>query len=54
MDHAGWKQYSFVIWPKEDHSSITLEAYYADSATEAYNGHILLDNLSSIVKIGCK
>jgi hypothetical protein len=54
VENTGWKHYRFVLRPKDNYSSITIEAYYANLTPKAYNGHILIDNLSPIVKIECK
>ncbi|HZV69250.1 MAG TPA: hypothetical protein VFG10_06880 [Saprospiraceae bacterium] len=54
VENSGWKHYRFVLRPKENHTYITIEAYYANLTPVAYNGHILIDNLSPIVEIECK
>ncbi|MEP6795374.1 MAG: hypothetical protein ABJB16_13675 [Saprospiraceae bacterium] len=54
VDNTSWKEYNFVLQPKEDYTFITIEAYYSDSGIKAYNGHIMVDNLSSIVEMECK
>jgi len=53
IDHAEWKNYSFEFWPSSDYKYITLEAFYKTPVPEAYNGHILIDNLSPIIEISC-
>ncbi|MBK9984963.1 MAG: hypothetical protein IPP15_21800 [Saprospiraceae bacterium] len=54
VDHANWKEYNFVLWPKEDYSFITIAAYFADDADAGYNGHVMVDNLSQITEMECK
>ncbi|MFZ1677453.1 MAG: hypothetical protein WAT91_09275 [Saprospiraceae bacterium] len=54
IDHANWKEYDFVLRPREDYTYITIEAYYADPDKPANNGHIMVDNLSEIHEIECK
>lgn len=52
IDHAQWKEYRFLLQPKEkDFSYIRLEAYYNPKLVLVYNGNILLDNLSPITSI---
>ncbi len=53
VDHSEWKEYTFKFRPKVNMSSITLEAFYKVPVVFPYNGHILVDNLSEIVKIDC-
>ncbi len=54
VDNSTWKEYKFVLWPKEDHSFITIEAYFSDDAKTGYNGHVMVDNLSQITEMECK
>jgi len=53
IDHVEWKEYEFEFWPKSDYEYITLEAFYVTPVSKSYNGHILVDGLSPIVKISC-
>lgn len=47
-----WQRNHFVLKPsKEQYTMITLEAAYAPEIGKAYNGNILIDNCSNIVKI---
>lgn len=54
VDNTSWKEYNFVFQPKEDYTFITIEAYYSDPGITAYNGHIMVDNLSMIHEMECK
>lgn len=54
VDHSEWAYYDFIIKPTKDYTYITLEAYYTPSASQRYNGHILVDALSPIIEIGCE
>jgi hypothetical protein len=54
VDHNTWKHYDFILWPTNNYTHITIEAYYADNLHPAYNGHIMVDNLSPIIEIECK
>ena len=48
-----WIKYSFKLEPIGDYTHIILEAFYRTPTLFPYNGHILLDNASSIVQIPC-
>lgn len=50
--HSDWRRYSFKLEPKLEVRSIRLEAFYS-SAVMSYNGHILVDNLSTINEVPC-
>ena len=54
VDNFEWKRYSFILLPHHEYTYITLEAYYSKSSLKRYNGHIMVDNLSPIIKIDCK
>jgi len=54
VNHSEWKTYSFKLSPSLNHKSIMLEAYYKVPVVIPYNGHILLDNCSQMVKIDCQ
>ena len=53
VKHSKWKPYSFKLSPSLNHKSITIEVYYKVPVLIPYNGHILIDNLSSILEIDC-
>jgi outer membrane protein OmpA-like peptidoglycan-associated protein len=48
-----WKQYLFKFEPVMDHRFITLQAFYKTPVLAPYNGHILVDNLSAIIRMSC-
>jgi hypothetical protein len=57
----GWKEYHFLFKPTREIKTITLEAFYhlrkdeyKDVKEWAYNGHILVDNLSPIIEFPCR
>jgi hypothetical protein len=56
-----WKKCTFLLNPIMACQSITLEAFYyipesnySNEKLKAYNGHILIDDLSTIMEIECK
>lgn len=53
VDHSEWKSYKFSIKPKSNLRYITLEAFYKTPTLEPYNGHILVDNISSFIAYDC-
>jgi len=53
IDHDYWKKYDFVFTPSENWNILRLEAYY-ETDNKPYNGNLLLDNCSGIVKINVK
>ncbi|MEP7194885.1 MAG: hypothetical protein ABI851_00080 [Saprospiraceae bacterium] len=53
VDNSEWKKFSFEFKPSSDAMYIELEAFYDDPDSEPYNGNILLDNASDIVRINC-
>lgn len=53
IDHTEWKRYDFKLKPRTDIRQITIEAFYKVPVAFPYNGHILADNLSDIIKIDC-
>lgn len=54
VDHSPWQRYDFKFSPSMDVSSFTIEAFYKVPVLFPYNGHILVDNMSSIVKVSCE
>ena len=52
IDHLDWKRYTIVLSPTQKIHSLILEAYYPNES-EPTNGHVLLDNLSPILKLSC-
>ena len=54
IDHENWVKYNFRFQSKEPLTHLTLECYYAPESETAYNGNILIDNLSPILPIDCE
>ena len=49
--HTDWRQYDLEISPRErDYTDIWIEAIHEPEAKEYYNGHVLVDNISPIVR----
>lgn len=53
VSNTQWERYDFEFEPGRDMNYFTLEAFYEVPVLIPYNGHILLDNASSIVQIPC-
>ena len=53
IDHNEWKTYTVSFSPKISANHLTIMAYYTSQKEDPYNGNILLDNLSDIVKMKC-
>lgn len=51
ISNTDWLNFVFTLRPENELNYITLEAYYETPNVIAYNGNILLDNASSIVKV---
>jgi len=49
-----WKKYRILFQPSDTVSFLILEAYYASVDAPHYNGNILADNASPIVRINCE
>ena len=49
-----WQQNVFMISPSNSYQYLTLEAFYQTPTTEAYLGHILLDNASNLIHADCE
>jgi hypothetical protein len=49
IENEKWKKYIFTIQPKRDIQFIMFEAFYDASSEVAYNGNVLLDNLSDLI-----
>lgn len=54
VKHSEWKEYSFKLSPSFNHKYITFEAFYNTPVLVPYNGHLLLDDCSDIVRIDCE
>jgi outer membrane protein OmpA-like peptidoglycan-associated protein len=53
VSNDDWMKYQFLFQPQKTHKYITIEAFYKTPILEAYNGHVLVDALSSIVPVDC-
>ena len=53
IDHTEWKTYAFKLSPELNHKFITIEAFYKVPVIVPYNGHILVDDCSHLVKLDC-
>lgn len=51
IDHNEWRLYNIKIKPKDTYKSITLSAYYDKNLDHPYNGHILVDGISDIIRV---
>lgn len=51
IDHWEWRNYKAKFTVEDNYEVITFEAYYSDDYTIPYNGHLLLDNISPIVRV---
>jgi hypothetical protein len=51
VKNRDWQKYTFEFNPTQDHRFIILEAMYDSPESDPYNGHILLDNASTIRKL---
>lgn len=51
IDHKEWQKYEILLKPIRDCNSITFSAYYVQNTEIAYNGNILLDNISDIIRV---
>jgi len=54
VENSEWESFDFNFNPENKIEYITLEAFYKTPILYSYNGHILLDNASSIVEVDCK
>jgi hypothetical protein len=54
VSNTNWQLYALEFNPKLKIRFITLEAYYKTSEQLPYNGHILVDGCSDIIKIPCR
>lgn len=53
ISNGAWKDYSFEFRPQFNHRYFTLEVFYKTPVLFPYNGHLLIDNASNIVRIAC-
>lgn len=50
VDNVDWKRFELELKPTTDHDFIVLEAFYKPNAPSPYNGNLLIDNASDIIK----
>lgn len=48
-----WKTFTFEFEPEQSYRYIVLEAFYKTPTFWSYNGHVLVDNASTIKRIPC-
>lgn len=53
VDNTTWEEYEFQFHPESDFDHLMLEAYYETPTLFPYNGNLLLDNASHIIRIPC-
>lgn len=51
IEHADWREYQFILKPKENFEYFLFEIYYTDPKSPPCNGNILIDKASAIVPI---
>jgi len=51
IDHDFWYRYDFTLTPKlGDYDTIALEVQFLSQSTRTYNGHVLVDDCSAIIR----
>ena len=53
VSNLHWKKYTFKLEPSREYNYISFGAFYEVPVMFPYNGHLLLDNISTIVEIPC-
>lgn len=48
-----WRRFTFKLEPVMDHRFITIQAFYKTPVLAPYNGHVLVDNISPIIRMSC-
>lgn len=55
VNHAQWRKYDLILKPvNNDYDEIIFEAFYDPDQSFAYNGNVLIDNISGITKVPYK
>ena len=54
VENYEWEKYEFKLFPPSSHTYFTIEAFFIDGVEAPYNGHVLVDNFSSIREISCQ
>ena len=53
VENFNWETYEFEFRAKNGHLFVTFEAFYKTPVLFPYNGHILIDNISSFMEYSC-
>ncbi len=53
VENFNWESYEFEFKAKSSHLFVTFEAFYKTPVLFPYNGHILVDNISSFIEMSC-
>lgn len=51
VSNTTWEEHTFKLKPKRDYKYIVLEAFYKTPTLFPYNGNLLVDNASDIIKL---
>lgn len=55
VNHTQWRKYDLILKPvNNDYDEIIFEAFYDPDQSFAYNGNVLIDNISGITKVPYK
>lgn len=52
--HTDWKKYTFQFRPEVMLTWVAFEAYFVEGAEQAYNGNVLLDDVSAFIPLDCE
>lgn len=53
IDHTEWREYEFLIQPKREYRYLMIGIFYKTPSLWAYNGNILVDNITPIIPTNC-
>lgn len=53
VENFNWEKYEFEFKAKNSHLFVTFEAFYKTPVLFPYNGHILIDDISSFMEMSC-
>ena len=53
IKNKDWQETRFVLEPTNDYEYIMIKVYYKPDALKAYNGNVIVDNLSELVPMPC-
>ncbi|MEM9885045.1 MAG: hypothetical protein AAF849_04070 [Bacteroidota bacterium] len=54
VDHYQWRDYAFVLSPQaSEMTHLKIESYYLGDSLLPYNGHVLIDHASFLIKVDC-